>query len=50
LFTKFGTKGVVNLSKIVPLAGGGVSAVMNVATKRSVGRYSKSMFTVAEPS
>lgn len=50
LFTKFGTKGVVNLSKMVPLAGGGVSAVMNVATMRSVGRYSKSTFTVAEPS
>lgn len=44
LFTKFGTKGVVNLSKLVPFVGGGVSAGVNVATMRSVGLYAKQNF------
>ncbi len=44
LFTKFGTKGAVNLVKWIPLAGGGVGAAMNIATMRSVGRYAKSTF------
>lgn len=50
LFTKFGTKGAVNLVKWIPLAGGGVGAAVNVATMRSVGRYSKSTFTTASGS
>ena len=44
LFTKFGTKGVVNLGKMVPLVGGGVGAGINVAAMRSAGKYSKKNF------
>lgn len=44
LVTKFGQKGVLNLGKIVPVAGGGVGAAVNVATMRSIGRYAKSNF------
>lgn len=44
LATKFGTKGVVNLSKAVPLVGGGVSAGINAVTLRSVGEYAKRNF------
>ena len=44
LLTKFGSKGVVNLSKLVPLAGGGVGAGMNTVTMRGMGRYAKSNF------
>ncbi|WP_164860609.1 EcsC family protein [Rhodococcus sp. X156] len=51
LFTKFGTKGAINLVKWIPLAGGGVGSAVNVATMRSIGRYSKSTFTpVSSPS
>jgi len=48
LFTKFGTKGTVNLVKWIPLAGGGVGAAMNIATMRSVGRYARSTFPAVE--
>jgi hypothetical protein len=44
LFTKFGTKGLVNLGKMVPLAGAGVGAGVNIAAMRSAGRYAKSNF------
>lgn len=44
LFTKFGTKGVVNLGRWVPLVGGGVGAGVNVAAMRTAGRYAKSNF------
>lgn len=44
LVTKFGEKGVINLVKVIPLAGGGVGAGVNVAAMRTVGRYSKSNF------
>ncbi|WP_116450217.1 EcsC family protein [Blastococcus litoris] len=44
LFTKFGTKGLVNLSKWVPVVGGGVGAGVNVAAMRTAGRYAKSNF------
>lgn len=48
LLTKFGTKGVINLSRLVPVAGGGVGATINIATMRSVGRYAKSTFPATD--
>ena len=44
LVTKFGSKGVINLGKAVPLVGGGVGAGMNVAAMRGVGVYAKKNF------
>ena len=44
LVTKFGTKGVVNLGKFVPLVGGAVGAGVNVATVRTIGNYAKLNF------
>lgn len=44
LFTKAGTTGVINLSKWVPVIGGGVGAGVNVAAMRTAGRYAKSNF------
>ncbi len=44
LLTKFGEKGVINLVKLVPLAGGGVGASVNAATMRGIGRYAKHHF------
>lgn len=44
LVTKAGTTGVVNLSKIVPFVGGGVSASVNVVGMRSIGGYARSNF------
>jgi hypothetical protein len=44
LVTKFGEKGVVNLHKLVPLAGGPVGAGVNVATIRTVATYAKRNF------
>jgi len=44
LVTKAGTTGVVNLSKVVPFVGGGVSASVNVVGMRSIGGYARSNF------
>lgn len=44
LATKFGTTGVVNLSKLVPFVGGGVGATVNAVGMRSVATYAKSNF------
>lgn len=44
LLTKFGTKGVINLVKAVPLVGGGVGAGVNVAAINQIARYSKATF------
>jgi hypothetical protein len=44
LVTKFGTKGVINLGKLVPVAGGLVSSGVNVATMQGVGRFAKRNF------
>jgi len=44
LFTKFGSKGVINLVKAVPVVGGGVGAGVNVAAMRGVGAYAKKNF------
>ncbi len=41
LMTKFGEKGVINLVKVVPVAGGGVGAAVNVTAMRAIGRYAK---------
>ena len=48
LVTKFGTKGVINLGKLVPIVGGGLSAGINVATMRMVGGYARRNFPVLE--
>ncbi|MGY1986904.1 EcsC family protein [Blastococcus sp. SYSU DS0669] len=44
LLTKFGTKGVINLGRWVPVVGGGVGATVNVVAMRSAGRYAKQNF------
>jgi hypothetical protein len=44
LFTKFGTKGVINLGRWVPLVGAGVGAGVNAAAMRATGRYAKQNF------
>ncbi len=44
LFTRFGTKGVVNLGRWIPVVGGGVGAGVNVAAMRTAGRYAKRNF------
>jgi hypothetical protein len=44
LFTKFGTKGVINLGRMIPLVGGGLGAAINGAAMRSAGRYAKRNF------
>lgn len=49
LITKFGTKGVINLGRLVPVLGGGLSASVNIATMRMVGRYAKRNFPAITP-
>jgi hypothetical protein len=44
LFTKFGTKGVINLGRWVPLVGAGVGAGVNAAAMRATGRCAKQNF------
>ena len=44
LFTKFGTKGLVNLSKLVPLIGGVIGAGVNIFAMRTIGKYAKKNF------
>jgi uncharacterized protein (DUF697 family) len=43
LATKFGQKGAVNLVKLIPLAGGVVGGVINVAGTRIVGKTAKKL-------
>lgn len=45
LATKFGTKGVVNLGKLVPVAGAGVGAIFDAATTKAIARMAKKTFT-----
>lgn len=45
LATKFGTKGVVNLGKMVPIAGAGIGAIFDVTTTRTIARMAKKTFT-----
>ncbi|MFC7503122.1 hypothetical protein, partial [Nocardioides sp. GCM10030258] len=44
LITKAGTKGVVNMTKLVPIAGGIAGAGVNVASTAAVAKYAKSNF------
>lgn len=44
MVTKFGTKGTINLVKVVPVAGGAVGGTLNVAGMRSIAVYAKRHF------
>lgn len=44
LLTKFGSKGVVNLSKAIPLVGGVTGAVMDGVSTNIIGNTAKNMF------
>lgn len=44
LLTKFGSKGVINLGRLVPLVGGGVGAAVNAAAMCTAGTYAKRNF------
>jgi hypothetical protein len=44
LFTKCGTKGVINLGRWAPVVGGAVGAGVNAAGMRTAGRYAKRNF------
>lgn len=44
LLTKFGQKGVFNLVKFIPLAGGVVGAAVNTAAMKTIGQYSRKNF------
>ena len=48
LVTKFGTKGVVNIVKMVPLAGGLIGGAADLAGTRTIGVVAKKIF-LAEP-
>lgn len=44
LITKGGTKGVINMTKVVPIAGGVVGGGINVVSTRTVASYARSNF------
>ena len=44
LFTKFGTKGIVNLVKVVPVAGGLVGAGIDVVSTQQIAKQAVKMF------
>ena len=44
LITKFGQKGVLNLTKVVPILGGGIGAGVNVTSLNLIARYAKRNF------
>lgn len=44
LFTKFGEKGVINIGKAIPLAGGIVGGGFDLITTKTIGNVSKKMF------
>ncbi len=44
LFTKFGTKGTVNLVKMVPVAGAVVGGGFDIATTRAIAKVAKKTF------
>lgn len=46
LITKFGTKGAINLWKVVPVAGAIVGGTFDSVTTKSIGKLAKSTFTV----
>lgn len=45
LITKGGTKGVINMTKVVPIAGGVVGGGVNVASTHTVAKYAQSHFS-----
>lgn len=44
LITKFGEKGIINLAKMVPVAGGGVSAVVDLVSTKSIANRAVNLF------
>ena len=46
--TKFGEKGVINLGKMVPLAGGVIGGGMDVASTTAIGHSAIKMFIKGE--
>lgn len=44
LVTKFGTKGLINISKMVPIASAGVGAGVNAASITAIAEYAKANF------
>lgn len=46
LLTKFGQKGVINLGKMVPLAGGIIGGSFDAAATRTIGRIARDTFVV----
>lgn len=44
LITKGGTKGVINMTRVVPIAGGVVGGSINLVSSRTVARYARSNF------
>ncbi|ONI47312.1 hypothetical protein AN644_00770 [Candidatus Epulonipiscium fishelsonii] len=46
LVTKFGEKGVINLGKLVPVAGGGIAATMDAVSAIAVAKASKNIFCI----
>jgi uncharacterized protein (DUF697 family) len=45
LLTKFGQKGIVNLGKMIPIAGGVVGGTLDAGATYAVGRVARRMFT-----
>nr|WP_057829749.1 EcsC family protein [Liquorilactobacillus cacaonum] len=46
LITKFGTKGAINLWKVVPVAGAIVGGAFDSVTTKSIGKLAKNTFTI----
>ena len=44
IFTKFGTKGVINLCDLVPVVGGVIGGGFNYATTRKIGKIATKEF------
>lgn len=49
LITKAGSKGVVNLTKLAPVAGGVIGGGINFASTRAVGTWAKRNFPAVDP-
>ncbi len=47
LATKFGSKGLINLGKMVPVVGAGVGGVFDTATTRTIAGLANKTFTEA---
>ena len=48
LLTKFGEKGVVNLHKLIPLAGGVVGAIVDASATNTIGNIARDTFITLE--